>query len=310
MGLERVACVLQGKLSNYDTDLLRPIIDRAAELFGVAYGDDPRTDVALRINADHGRATAFLIHDGVLPSNEGRGYVLRKIMRRAMRNARMIGRERAVSLRTHRIRRRADEARVSGIDGKHPARGARGQGRRASLRHHVPGGRENLSRRSETSRRKGGICPAPVAFKLYDTFGLALDEQEEMARERGLTIDHDGFQAEMEKQRTRARASWKGADKAQIVPVYLELPATEFVGRKTLEASVKVIQVIENDGKTELVLDPHAILRRSRRTGGRHGRAGFAGNRRNGGHGRDTYTPAPGVTVHKVELLRRDQRGR
>src|SRR5579862_2715812 len=88
MGLERVAAILQGKLSNYDCDLLLPIIHHAANLFGVDYGNDPKIDVALRINADHARATAFLIHDGVLPSNEGRGYVLRKIMRRAMRNAR------------------------------------------------------------------------------------------------------------------------------------------------------------------------------------------------------------------------------
>src|SRR6266567_2280943 len=86
MGLERTAAVLQGKISNYDTDLLRPIIDRAAELLGVTYGDNERMDVALRINADHSRSTAFLIHDGVTPANEGRGYVLRKIMRRAIRN--------------------------------------------------------------------------------------------------------------------------------------------------------------------------------------------------------------------------------
>ena len=91
MGLERVAAVLQGKLSNYDTDLLLPIIDRAGELFKKTYGEDDRTDTVLRINADHARSTAFLINDGVLPSNEGRGYVLRKIMRRAMRNARMVG---------------------------------------------------------------------------------------------------------------------------------------------------------------------------------------------------------------------------
>src|SRR5689334_19259584 len=89
MGLERIAAVLQGKLSNYDTDLIRPVIEKAAELFGPS--QDPRFDTSLRINADHARATAFLIHDGVLPSNEGRGYVLRKIMRRAMRNARMVG---------------------------------------------------------------------------------------------------------------------------------------------------------------------------------------------------------------------------
>src|SRR2546425_1950598 len=79
MGLERTAAVLQGKISNYETDLIRPIIERAGELCGIEYGADPKTDTALRINADHARATAFLIHDGVLPSNDGRGYVLRKI---------------------------------------------------------------------------------------------------------------------------------------------------------------------------------------------------------------------------------------
>ena len=91
MGLERVAAVLQGKLSNYDTDLILPIIARAADMFGVSYGADARVDTALRIAADHCRATTFLIHDGVLPANDGRGYVLRKIMRRAMRHVRLIG---------------------------------------------------------------------------------------------------------------------------------------------------------------------------------------------------------------------------
>ena len=99
MGLERVAAVLQGKLSNYDTDLIFPIITRAADMFGVSYGADPRVDTALRIAADHCRATTFLIHDGVLPANDGRGYVLRKIMRRAMRHVRMIGVRGAVPLK-------------------------------------------------------------------------------------------------------------------------------------------------------------------------------------------------------------------
>ncbi|MBI3667067.1 MAG: alanine--tRNA ligase, partial [Acidobacteria bacterium] len=91
MGLERTAAVLQGKLSNFETDLLRPIIDRAAEIMGRAYGEDEKADVALRILADHSRAATFLIHDGVLPANDGRGYVLRKILRRAMRHGRMMG---------------------------------------------------------------------------------------------------------------------------------------------------------------------------------------------------------------------------
>src|SRR5580658_7608877 len=93
MGLERVAAILQGKLTNYETDLIFPIVERAGELCNTSYGLDPRIDTALRINADHARATAFLVNDGVLPSNEGRGYVLRKIMRRAMRNARLIGKQ-------------------------------------------------------------------------------------------------------------------------------------------------------------------------------------------------------------------------
>ena len=187
MGLERTACVLQGKLSNYETDLLRPIIDRAAELCGVTYGENDRTDVALRINADHSRATAFLIHDGVMPSNEGRGYVLRKIMRRAIRNARMIGQQDPYLYRAHRIRGGADEARVSGDDGEHPARGARGEGRRTSLRDYVSGCREDVSSRSQNAQ--GSVIPGDVSFKLYDTFGLALDEQEDMARQYGTGID-------------------------------------------------------------------------------------------------------------------------
>ncbi len=88
----------------------------------------------------------------------------------------------------------------------------------------------------EPASAPDGVLPGAVAFKLYDTYGLALDEQDEMARERGLSIDHVGFHSEMEKQRTRARASWKGADKAQINPIYQSLPKTEFVGRETLEA--------------------------------------------------------------------------
>ncbi len=93
MGLERVAAIMQGKLSNYDTDLILPIVHRCAEIFGTEYGRDPKVDTVLRINADHARATAFLIHDGVMPNNDGRGYVLRKIMRRALRNARLAGQE-------------------------------------------------------------------------------------------------------------------------------------------------------------------------------------------------------------------------
>src|ERR1700690_4321012 len=105
----------------------------------------------------------------------------------------------------------------------------------------------------EAKSAVAGVLPGAAAFKLYDTYGLALDEQEEMAREFGLTIDHESFAAEMEKQRTRARASWKGGDKAQIADVYKELPASEFTGRESLEMPVEVARLIVDKSAVELV---------------------------------------------------------
>ena len=172
----------------------------------------------LRINADHIRSTAFLIHDGVLPSNEGRGYVLRKIMRRAMRNARMIGVAETLLLPAHGIRRRAHDAGYPEMmeSIQRVARVVKEEEHRYATTFQVA---EKFFQ-DEGKVAVAGVLPGPTAFKLYDTYGLALDEQEEMAREAGLTIDRDGFQEEMEKQRTRARASWKGADKVQVNPIY------------------------------------------------------------------------------------------
>jgi alanyl-tRNA synthetase len=300
MGLERLSCVLQGKLTNYDTDLLQPIIHRAAEMFGVAYGDDPRTDVALRINADHSRAAAFLVHDGVTPSNEGRGYVLRKIMRRAIRNARMIGREDPYLYEltgfVADLMKPGYPEMLESI--QRVARVVKDEEHRYATTFQVA---EKVFL-DEAKSAAGGVLPGAAAFKLYDTFGLALDEQEEMARERGLTIDKEGFHAEMEKQRTRARASWRGADKAQIAPVYKDLPPTEFVGRETLESPVKVLRVIEHEGNTELVLNPTPFYAEA---GGQVGDTGILVSSSTGDTValvKDTRKVA-GATVHTVELL-------
>jgi alanyl-tRNA synthetase len=301
MGLERVSCVLQGKISNYETDLLRPIIHRAAEMFGVAYGDDSRTDVALRINADHSRAAAFLVHDGVTPSNEGRGYVLRKIMRRAIRNARMIGREQPYLYEltgfVADLMKPGYPEMLESI--QRVARVVKDEEHRYATTFQVA---EKVFL-EEAKSAAGGVLPGPASFKLYDTFGLALDEQEEMARERGLTIDQAGFHAEMEKQRSRARASWKGADKTQIAPVYKDLPPTEFIGRETLESPVKVLRVIEHDGNTELVFNRTPFYAEA---GGQVGDTGVLVSPATGdtvAFVRNTYKPAPGATVHRVEIL-------
>src|SRR5579863_1437446 len=301
MGLERIASVLQGKITNYDTDLLSPIIHRAAEMFGVAYGDDPRTDVALRINADHSRAAAFLIHDGVTPSNEGRGYVLRKIMRRAIRNARMIGREEPY---LYELTGFVADLMKPGYpeileSTQRVARVVKDEEHRYATTFQVA---EKVFL-DEAKSAAGGVLPGTASFKLYDTFGLALDEQEEMARERGLTIDQQGFHAEMEKQRTRARASWKGADKTQIAPVYKDLPPTDFIGRETLESPVKVVRIIEHDGRTELVLNSTPFYAEA---GGQVGDTGVLVSPATGdtvAYVRNTYKPAPGATVHRVEIV-------
>ena len=199
MGLERVAAVLQGKLSNYDTDLLLPIIHRAAEMFGVPFGADPRVDTALRINADHARATEFLIHDGVTPSNDGRGYVLRKIMRRAMRNARLIGREQPYLYElTPFVAELMGPAYPELIESiARVSRVVKEEEHRYATTFLLA---EKVFQ-DEAKSVSNGVLPGSIAFRLYDTYGLALDEQQEMARERGLQIDLDGFETEMRGQR-------------------------------------------------------------------------------------------------------------
>ena len=262
MGLERMAAVMQGKLSNYDTDLLLPIIHRAGELFKKAYGDDDRTDTSLRINADHARATAFLINDGVLPSNEGRGYVLRKIMRRAMRNARMVGvSDPYLYQLTGFVAEHMRDAYPEMMESvSRVARVVKDEEHRYATTFQVA---EKFFQ--DEAKGGDGAITGAASFKLYDTYGLALEEQEDMAREIGISIDAEGFAAEMEKQRARARASWKGAEKAQINPVYQALPKTEFVGRETLEAPAKVTAALHD----EIALDRTSVLRRGRRPGGR-----------------------------------------
>ena len=254
MGLERVAAVLQGKLSNYETDLIRPIIDQASGLFHVAYGADARVDTALRIVADHARAATFLIHDGVLPSNEGRGYVLRKIMRRAMRNARMAGvQEPFLYQLTGFVAGLMQSAYPELLESvPRVARVVKDEEHRYATTFLVA---ERVFGEAIKSL-DGRTIPGAVSFKLYDTYGLAPDEQEEMAREHGLDLDRAGFEREMEQQRERARASWKGAEKGAVVPAYQQLLArgrTKFLGYETTQADSTVIALIVDQNLVERV---------------------------------------------------------
>ncbi|MEO5923868.1 MAG: alanine--tRNA ligase [Bryobacteraceae bacterium] len=296
MGLERITAVMQGKITNYETDLIRPIVDKAGEMLGKTYGEDTRVDTVLRINADHARSTAFLINDGIVPSNEGRGYVLRKIMRRAMRNARMIG---ASDPYLHKltgfVAEHMRDAYPEMLDSVlRVARVVKDEEHRYATTFQVA---EKFFQ-DEAKTAVGGMLPGPAAFKLYDTYGLAIDEQEDMARDQGLSIDRAGFDAEMEKQRTRARASWKGADKTQVNPAYQALPKTEFVGRTTLESPATVTALLDG----EIALDRTPFYAEA---GGQVGDTGLLVNEAGDTVAivESTYSAAPGKSVHRVKML-------
>ncbi len=315
MGLERVAAVLQGHLSNYDTDLIRPIIEQAAALLHVKRHESERVDTALRINADHARATTFLIHDGVVPSNEGRGYVLRKIMRRAMRNGRLAGTNEpylhkltgfvADLMKPAYPELQESIERVSRIVREEEARYA---------------STFQIAERffqDEAKSAIDGVLSGAAAFKLYDTYGLALDEQEEMAREFGLTIDRESYASEMEKQRTRARASWKGADKAQIPEIYKQLSPVEFIGRERLEAPVQVTQLIVDNaevdfieqGKAEVVFAKTPFYGESGGQVGDTGELLNAETRERVAMVERAYRPTPSTIVHRIEVLQPIRQG-
>ena len=312
MGLERVAAVLQGKLSNYDTDLIHPIIARAADMFGVSYGADARVDTALRIAADHCRATTFLIHDGVLPANDGRGYVLRKIMRRAMRHVRLIGVEEPFLYKlTGAVAELMKPAYPELMESvQRIARIVKDEEHRYATTFLVA---ERVFN-DEVKSLAGHTIPGAVSFKLYDTFGLALDEQEDMARDRGLAIDREGFDREMERQRERARASWKGAEKdakGAIAPAYREMAEqgrTKFLGYEELAATSRVQGLlVERELRNEIGPGVEADLVLDRtpfyaETGGQVGDRGslFALNGDKLADVQTAYPPVPGLTVHRI----------
>jgi alanyl-tRNA synthetase len=255
MGLERVSAVVQGRLNNYDTDLFTPLIEATGKLAGVKYGQSPASDISLRVIADHLRATTFLISDGVLPGNEGRGYVLRKIMRRALRHGRKLGLEKPflaslVSELVSRMQSAYPDLKTTEATVKKVVR--------------VEEDRFSTTLKqafavfdSVATSTKTGILSGADAFKLYDTYGLSLDFTEELAADRGLKVDNAGFEAEFAKQQERARnASKMGA--VSGAPEYLSLlekAKTVFLGYDRLEEDGATVVATFKDGKPVRRLD-------------------------------------------------------
>ena len=246
MGLERITAILQGKQSNYDSDLFMPLIARAASRAGVFYGDSDDIDVALRVIADHARSTAFLIADGVYPENEGRGYVIRRIMRRAMRFGRKLG------LTDPFLVDVCDEV-VQRMGETFPELTEKADViQRVVLQEEQRFGRTlaaGLKRLEDafSSHTDTTTIPGSVAFELYDTHGFPLDLTQQAAEERGFSVDIDGFSDCMEEQRNKGRASWKDADDAsQWTALRDDLGTVTFSGYTEDSAESEVIAVLDN----------------------------------------------------------------
>ena len=315
MGLERTAAVLQGKLSNFDTDLFQPIIHRAGELLGLRYGADPATDTTLRIVADHSRSAAFLVHDDVMPANEGRGYVLRKIIRRALRHARLAGFEGPF---LHQMTGFVAEMMQSAYPEMKESSGRVERiVRDEEVRYERNFAVAEREFESALEKLDDGVIPGSVAFRLYDTFGLSMDEQQEMARERDLKIDLRGFESEMAGQRARARSSWKGPAKgdAAATPALIDLCdrcKTVFVGYdRTSEEELRVAGLLRNGEAVEVAeagSRAEVVLERTPFYAEAGGQVGDRGVLTRGSETvaavSDVQAPVRGTSVHRVEVLR------
>ncbi|MBK9364785.1 MAG: alanine--tRNA ligase [Deltaproteobacteria bacterium] len=245
MGLERLATVLQRKLTNYDTDLFQPLIQQAAELSGVPYGRDAEHDVAMRVIADHARAAAFLVADGVMPSNEERGYVLRRVMRRAIRYGVKLGMSKPFLYKS------ADRV-VSMMGADYPELIER----RSFIQEVIRGEEERFSETLDKGlvlldrelEQRPAVLHGDVVFKLYDTFGFPSDLTQLIAAERGIEVDIEGYKTSMEAQKAKARASWKGSGEQAVPELHRELAnifdATEFLGYTAEHASATVQAIL------------------------------------------------------------------
>ena len=309
MGLERISAVLQGVHENYDIDLFKNLIRASEELTKTKAEDDKRA--SHRVIADHLRASCFLMADGVLPSNEGRGYVLRRIMRRAMRHAHMLGAKEPLM---HRL----VPSLLAEMGAAYPeltrAEALLTENLRLEEERFKVTLERGLGLLEEELINTTAVLPGTVAFKLYDTFGFPLDLTQDILRGRSMTVDVDGFAAAMEEQKSRARAAWSGSGDAAAKKIWLELRdklgATEFLGYSQEKASGKVLAILKGDVEVEEIVDGEDIYVALNQTpfygesGGQVGDTGvFYKNGQNVAEVLDTIKPADGLHVHKVKLL-------
>jgi alanyl-tRNA synthetase len=305
-GFERMLPILQGHDSIFDTELFLPIIDAAASVIGTGYGTDERTDVSLRVLADHGRAMTMLVADGVLPANEGRGYVLRRIVRRAVMAARRLGVDKPIGPTLVQAATEVLGEAWPALVTQHDlivnvvAREEAGFDRTL---------RAGLGRLEEAISTGAKVLPGDVAFTLHDTHGFPVELTEELARDAGVEVDRAGFDAAMREQRERARAAAKSSragDEAAYRALLEREGQTNFVGRglENYESPAQVLAVLagmEGDeaGSVEIFLDRTPFYAEG---GGQIGDTGTIVTESGIADVYDTVYAVPGLIVHKARV--------
>jgi alanyl-tRNA synthetase len=314
MGLERISAVCQGVFSNYDTDLFRRLIDFSGEIAGVSYGTYEESDVALRVIADHSRASAFMIADGILPSNEGRGYILRRLIRRAYRFGRSIGMDGPFLFRTSReVTKAMGDAFPELVESMDfMTRVIRQEEERfaGTLEKGLVLLEEEMNRLRDQTKT---LIPGQVAFKLYDTYGFPLDIVNDIAEKSGFSVDEEGFNVLMDDQKKRAKAAWKGADSESVFS-YLSRAAVDgfqvdFVGYDQLKARGRISFLLDVDGSPREALyegDEGWLVSSSTpfygESGGQTGDRGRIVSPTGQAGVLDTLKPFPEITAHKIKI--------
>jgi alanyl-tRNA synthetase len=316
MGLERLAAVVQGKTTNYDTDLFQPIIRAIGDQAGRRSGVSADDDRAMRVIADHLRAIAFLIADGILPSNEGRGYVLRRILRRAGRYGRQLG----LGL-DGPVLFRLIETVIETMKGAYPelerSRGTIGHVTKAEEERFIDTLDKGLHLLDEiiagVTRANRKIIPGEALFKLYDTYGFPLDLAADSARDRGLTLDEAGFQAALEEQRERARKT-TGFEAVKTKAIHTEVSRlvapTQFLGYSELDTEGTVLALVKREARVKEAVEGdevEVVLDRTPFYGEGGGQVGDQGTL-TGPEGvievRQTIKPSPDLFLHQGAVVR------
>jgi alanyl-tRNA synthetase len=313
MGLERLTAVIQGMKSNYDTDLFSPIIRFMEKTSGKTYGKNAENDVSIRVIADHSRALTFLIGDGITPSNEGRGYVLRRILRRAARHGKMLGINKP-------FLNESAQVVIDMMKGVYPDLVEKASfitkmilNEEQRFMETLDAGLRILNEETAALKKAGkSILPGSLVFKLYDTFGFPTDLTADIVKRDGFTLDNDGFEAEMEQQRVRARGAWKGSGEEAIAECYLKASSSgivsEFCGYERVNKEDAKVMAIFVDGKpldsatvresqrAEIVLNATPFYGES---GGQTGDAGYLEGAGFSFTVEDTKKPLENFIVHR-----------